>query len=138
MQNAIDEVKEVPGLQSVASATVTPASSRRRASGYGDRVENSTPGSRVATVVAAGQRVDVVVAEVGAVVGARGTELDGEPHARAGRELVGVHPQAQPGVPAGLQDGAGLVGVERVRGRRLAEHVDPPGVRGAGGEHRRR
>ena len=33
MQNGIDEVKQLPGLQSVASATVTPASSRRRASG---------------------------------------------------------------------------------------------------------
>ena len=33
-----------------ARATSTPASSRRRASGYGERVENSTPGSRVATV----------------------------------------------------------------------------------------
>src|SRR5204863_7738697 len=39
-----------PGLQSVASATVTPASSSARASGYGDRVENSAPGSSVATV----------------------------------------------------------------------------------------
>ena len=33
MQNGIDEVKDEPGLQSVASATVAPASSRRRASG---------------------------------------------------------------------------------------------------------
>jgi hypothetical protein len=49
-QNGIDDVNDVPGLQSVASATVTPASSRRRASGYGERVENSTPGSSVATV----------------------------------------------------------------------------------------
>ena len=29
-------VKDVPGLQSVASATVTPASSRRRAGAYAD------------------------------------------------------------------------------------------------------
>ena len=83
MQNGIDEVKQVPGLQSVASATVTPASSSRRASGYGERVENSTPGSSVATVVAAGQRVDVGVGQVGAVVDAGGAELDREPHARA-------------------------------------------------------
>lgn len=48
--SGIDEVKLVPGLQSLARATVTPASSRRRASGYGCRVENSTPGSSVATV----------------------------------------------------------------------------------------
>ena len=33
MQNGIDEVKDEPGLQSVDSATVAPASSRRRASG---------------------------------------------------------------------------------------------------------
>ena len=50
MQNGIELVKLDPGLQSLASATVTPASMRRRASGYGWRVENSTPGSRVATV----------------------------------------------------------------------------------------
>src|SRR5215470_15024554 len=44
------EVKQDPGLQSVARATVAPASSSRRASGYGFLVENSTPGSSVATV----------------------------------------------------------------------------------------
>jgi hypothetical protein len=33
MQNAMLEVNEEPGLQSVASATVAPASSSRRASG---------------------------------------------------------------------------------------------------------
>ena len=43
------EVNEEPGLQSVARATVAPASSSRRASGYGCRVPNSAPGSSVAT-----------------------------------------------------------------------------------------
>lgn len=43
MQNGIDEVKLDPGFVSQARATVTPASIRRRASGYGCRVENSTP-----------------------------------------------------------------------------------------------
>ena len=46
----IDEVKDDPGLQSVDSATVAPASSSRRASGQAARVENSAPGSSVATV----------------------------------------------------------------------------------------
>jgi hypothetical protein len=41
---------ELPGLQSVAIATVTPASSIRRAEGYRERVEKSAPGSNVATV----------------------------------------------------------------------------------------
>ena len=50
MQKDMLEVKLDPGLQSVASATVAPASSSRRASGYGDRVENSAAGSSVATV----------------------------------------------------------------------------------------
>src|SRR2546423_14947295 len=50
MQNGTDEVYEEPGLQSVASATAAPASSSARASGYGCRVENSAPGSNVATV----------------------------------------------------------------------------------------
>src|SRR5215469_7275407 len=49
-QNGKLEVYEDPGLQSVASATVTPASSSRRASGYGCLVPNSAPGSSVATV----------------------------------------------------------------------------------------
>ena len=48
--SGIELVNDEPGLQSLASATVTPASISRRASGYGWRVENSTPGSRVATV----------------------------------------------------------------------------------------
>src|SRR5215471_12261249 len=49
-QNGMLEVKHEPGLQSDAIATVTPASINRRASGYGCLVENSTPGSSVATV----------------------------------------------------------------------------------------
>lgn len=50
MQNGTEEVKDEPGLQSVDSATVAPASRRRRASGHWARVENSAPGSSVATV----------------------------------------------------------------------------------------
>ena len=50
MHSGMLEVKQEPGLQSVAMATVAPAPSSRRASGYGCRVENSTPGSSVATV----------------------------------------------------------------------------------------
>ncbi|CAM5641726.1 hypothetical protein SALBM135S_06417 [Streptomyces alboniger] len=50
MQNGSEDVNDEPGLQSVDSATVAPASRRRRASGHSARVENSAPGSRVATV----------------------------------------------------------------------------------------
>ena len=53
MQNGMLVVNELPGLQSVASATVAPASTSRRPSGYRARVENSAPGSSVATVVSA-------------------------------------------------------------------------------------
>ena len=53
MQNGMLVVNELPGLQSVASATVAPASMSRLASGYRARVENSAPGSSVATVVSA-------------------------------------------------------------------------------------
>src|SRR5215469_591293 len=49
-QNGMLEVYDDPGLQSVAMATTTPASSKRRASGYGCLVPNSAPGSSVATV----------------------------------------------------------------------------------------
>ncbi len=50
MQKGTEDVKDEPGLQSVDRATVAPASIRRRASGHWARVENSAPGSRVATV----------------------------------------------------------------------------------------
>ena len=121
-----------PGLQLVARATVAPASITRRASGYGWRVEKSVAGRNVATVSLAGQRVDVVVGQVRAVVGRGAPQLDGELHARAGPELVGVQPQAEPGGPPGLQHVPALVGVERAA---LAERVDPAGVRRGGGEH---
>ena len=50
MQKGTEEVNDEPGLQSVDRATVTPASRSRRASGHSARVENSAPGSSVATV----------------------------------------------------------------------------------------
>ena len=64
-------------------------------------MENSAPGSRVATVSPAREGVDVGVGEVGDVVGGGGAELDRELHARAVAELVGVHARGQPaGLPA--------------------------------------
>jgi hypothetical protein len=49
--SGIDDVYDEPGLQSEASATVTPASISFRASGNGERVHNSAVGNNVATVV---------------------------------------------------------------------------------------
>ena len=49
--NGIEVVYEDPGLQSVASATVTPCSIMCRACGSGPRVHNSAAGNNVATVV---------------------------------------------------------------------------------------
>ena len=51
MQNGIEVVKLEPGLQSVASATFTPAANNLLASGYELLVENSAPGKSVATVL---------------------------------------------------------------------------------------
>jgi hypothetical protein len=51
MTKDILDVYELPGLQSVAIARLTPASSSGRASGYFVRVENSAPGRKVPTVV---------------------------------------------------------------------------------------
>ena len=48
--SGIDVVYDDPGLQSDASATVTPASISRRAFGNGERVHNSAVGNSVATV----------------------------------------------------------------------------------------
>ena len=96
IMSGIELVKLDPGLQSLASATVTPASISRRASGYGWRVENSTPGSSVATVSRAGERGDVVVVEVRAVVDGCRAQRDREPHALAEPELVAVHARQEP------------------------------------------
>ena len=128
MQNDMLVVNELPGLQSVASATVTPASSNRLASGHGARVENSAPGSRVATVSGPGERLDVGVGGVGAVVDRRRPELDAELDTAAGAELTGVQSRHQTGRHPGGEDVAGFVDVE---GTAIAEHVDPAGVRRA-------
>ena len=91
----------MPGLQSVASATVDPGVEQPAGVGVrragGELHARQQRGDRVA----AGQRVDVGVGEVGAVVDARRAELDRELHAGAGRELVAVHAQPEPGGPAG-------------------------------------
>ena len=85
--------------------------------------------------VAAGERLDVGVGEVGAVVDAGRAELDRELDARALAQLVAVHAQLQPRLPPGLEHPARLLAVEGVRARRLAEDVDPPRVRGARAQH---
>ena len=54
-------------------------------------------------------------------------------HAGPVGQLVGVQPTPQTGGRPGQQDRARLVGV---KGPLLAEHVDPRGMRGGGGEHR--
>ena len=90
----------MPGLQSVASATVTPASSsapRVRVGRAGAELDARQQGG---DRVAAGERVDVGRGEVGAVVDARRAEFDRELHARAGRELVAVHAQPEAGALA--------------------------------------
>jgi hypothetical protein len=99
-------------------------------------VENSTAGSSVATVPA----------PAATPVGDPEAELHDPASASTSasvrwvqwscRELVAVHPGEQAGLQAGPQHGAGLVLVERGGRGGLAEHVDPAGVRRAGGEHR--
>ena len=66
------------------------------------------------------------------MVGAGRAQLDRELDPRARCELVGVQPRPQPGPGPGVQDGPGLVGVERAA---VAEDVHPAGVRGAAAEH---
>ena len=64
-------VKLVPGLQSVARATVAPASSKPRASGQGERVERSATGTSVATTPASAS-ASASPGQMGQMVGARG------------------------------------------------------------------
>ncbi len=52
-------------------------------------------GRKVATVDDAGQGGEIVVAQIGAVVGRRRPHLDGQLDPGPGSELVGVHPQAE-------------------------------------------
>ena len=87
----------------------------------------------MATVSRAGERLDVGVVEVGAVVdrgGARARPRAARPaRGRAGcRGRRSPSPAARPG----LEHRPRLVGVE---GAALAEDVDPAAVRRAGGEH---
>ena len=70
------------------------------------------------------------------MVDAGRAELDRQPYAGTRPQLVAVHAQPEPGRSAGLQDGPRLVLGEGVGGVRLAEHVDPAGVRRGGREHR--
>ena len=135
MQNGMLVVNELPGLQSVASATVAPASMSRLASGYRARVENSAPGQQRGDggVCGACERFDVVVGGIGAVIHRGGAELDREPDTRAGAELAGVQPRVEPGGHSGCEDVTGFVDVERAA---IAEHIHPAGVRRAGLQHR--
>ena len=79
-----------------------------------------------------GERRDVVVRQIGAVVDRRRAHLDRELHARPEPELVAVHAQAEARVAASLEHRAGLVDVERTL---LAEHVDPARDGPAGVQH---
>ena len=121
------------GCSSVARATVTPASSTRRASGYGWRVEKSVAGRNVATGRLPASASMSASDEIGAVVDGRAAELDGQLHARARPNWLACRRRPSPAARPASQHGAALVGVERAA---LAEGVDPAGVRRAGGEHR--
>ena len=112
---------------------MTPASRRRRAFGYGERVENSIAGRRPGDDAGGGQGVDVGVGEIGAVVGRGGADRAGQLDAGALAELVGVDAGLQTAGQAGLEDRAALVLVE---GASLHEHVDPLGVLRGRVEHR--
>ncbi|MFN8107742.1 MAG: hypothetical protein U0R21_08145 [Nocardioidaceae bacterium] len=69
-----------------------------------------------------GQRLDVMVRQVVAVVGTGCAQLDRESDAATVSELVAVHPQAQSYSASGLKDSTGLVYVE---GPDLTEDVNP-------------
>ncbi len=69
------------------------------------------------------------------MVDARGVELDGQGHARAGLQLTGVHADAQTAGSSRGEHLSRLLGGERPA---LAEDVDPACVGGARVEHRSR
>ena len=81
---------------------------------------------------AAGERVDVSVGEVRAVVDRRAAELDPEAHAVAVAELVGMQAQAEAVAAPRLEHRPALLGGERAR---LAEGVDPAGMGCAAVQH---
>ena len=90
----------------------------RRASGYGWRVEKSVAGRKVATVVLAGQRVDVGVGQVGAVVGRRAPQLDRQLHAGPGPSWLACSRRPRPAARPAVEHGPALVGVEGAPPRR--------------------
>ena len=135
MQNGMLVVNELPGLQSVASATVAPASMSRlgvripRARGeFGAWQQRGDGGACRAC-----ERLDVVVGGIGAVIHRRSAQLDREPDARTGPELAGMQPRIETGGHSGCEDVTSLVDIE---GAAVAEHIHPPGVRRACLQHR--
>jgi len=85
-------------------------------------------GHRVAT----GQCLDVVVAQMRAMVHRRAAALDGELYPATGAQLVPVQAKAEPGGAARLEHRPTLVDIERAD---FAEGVDPLRMRRRGGEH---
>src|SRR5699024_1715544 len=81
---------------------------------------------------AVGQRVDIRIGEVGAVVGCCRAGFAGDLHARPVSELIGVYARRQARTDAGGKDGAGGVGIKSAV---FTEDVDPFGVRCAGFKH---
>ena len=95
-----DSVQQVPGFESEATATGTPASISARAGARRERIHQAVPGRITATVPAAGERRDLRLADEEEVVGGGRAELGGEQRAARARELVGVDPQAHAGPAA--------------------------------------
>jgi hypothetical protein len=104
-------------LQSVASATTTPASRNWRPDGYGERVENSAPGSSVASVRDAARAAtspSLTYVQWSTLAASR------------------VDSNLETGALRGQQDLSRFVDVE---GSSFTKDVDPSSLRGAGVEH---
>jgi hypothetical protein len=126
-------VNDVPGLQSVASTTVTPASSSARASGHGRPARQVGHREQGRDDARRGERLPILGSQVREMVGARRSELGGELRARAVLQLVRMDTESHPAVARGRQHAPRLRPVERAA---VAEHVAPARERCARIEHR--
>ncbi|GBL21202.1 imidazolonepropionase [Acidimicrobiaceae bacterium] len=122
--SGIDVVYDEPGLQSEASATVMPASSRRLASGNADRVHSSAVGKSVATVrpFVSARAENVCVVQVCAMIARSGAEVDAKLNATTVLQLIGVNAYAETCFGAGIKNCASAVDIKCSV---IAKHIDP-------------
>ena len=125
-------VFDVPGLQSVARASVTPASCSIRAGGVARPQAERRRRQEHGDHAGVGQGPGVGLVGMHQVVGRQAAQLGRQPGPAGVGQLLGVDAGGQPVAPPRLQHPPGLVDGQRPL---VAEGVAAHGQVGAGGQH---